>query len=385
MKNNWPTKKLGEVVDIRIGGTPSRNNPQYWGGENPWGTISDLNGQALYETKEYITELGVDNSNVKPIPAGTTLMSFKLTIGKVATAGTEIYTNEAIAGLVPKTSEVENKWLFYSLPTVNYDKYLSGAAKGKTLNKAILQEVEIPVPSIVNQQKIVERLDAIRKAQELCGIQIQKTEELFDSVFRNIFKDNHKNWREVTLAEISSKLGDGLHGTPKYISNGNYYFINGNNLEDGAIKYKENTKRVSPEEFTKYKKDLNNRTILVSINGTLGNVAFYNNEKVVLGKSICYINLMDKVDKDFVKYILSSMYFMNYARSEATGATIKNFSLKSMRAFKIYLPTIQLQKEIVKKLDAIQDYKKLLLKQKSLLKELFDSVLQKSMSGEMDK
>ena len=98
-------------------------------------------------------------------------------------------------------------------------------------------------------------------------------------------------WNEVRLEDITSILGDGLHGTPKYDDFGEYYFINGNNLSNGKIIFNEKTKRVSSEEARKHKKLLNENTILVSINGTLGNIAFYDNELVILGKSACYFNL----------------------------------------------------------------------------------------------
>lgn len=95
-----------------------------------------------------------------------------------------------------------------------------------------------------------------------------------------------EGWAWVNLDYISTKLGDGLHGTPKY-SNGEYYFINGSNLNNGKILLKHGTKKVSKEEALKHYRPLSNRTVLVSINGTLGNVAFYNSEKVILGKSAC--------------------------------------------------------------------------------------------------
>ena len=119
-------------------------------------------------------------------------------------------------------------------------------------------------------------------------------------------------WTEVLLKDVVSLLGDGLHGTPKYDNNGDYYFINGNNLYQGKILIKENTKRCSQEEYEKYKKNLNDRTILVSINGTLGNIAIYNGEKCFLGKSACYFNVQEDIDKSFVKYVVSNKTFQNY-------------------------------------------------------------------------
>lgn len=145
-------------------------------------------------------------------------------------------------------------------------------------------------------------------------------------------------WKEVTLGEISSKIGDGLHGTPKYDDEGPYYFINGNNLNCGKIIIKDDTKRVGKDEFVKNQKELNEQTILVSINGTIGNVAKYNNEQCILGKSACYINVSKEVDKEFIYYVLTSANFKKNITNEATGTTIKNVSLKQMREYKFNIP-----------------------------------------------
>jgi len=91
---------LGDVVDIKIGGTPSRRITKYFNGDNLWVSIAEMNGKTINDTKEKISDEGVKNSNVKLIPKGTTLLSFKLSIGKTAIAGKDLYTNEAIAELI---------------------------------------------------------------------------------------------------------------------------------------------------------------------------------------------------------------------------------------------------------------------------------------------
>ena len=153
-------------------------------------------------------------------------------------------------------------------------------------------------------------------------------------------------WREVQLRDIVSILGDGLHGTPEYSEDGSYCFVNGNNLNEGSITINQDTQKVSYSEYLKYKKELGDRTLLVSINGTLGNVAYYRGEKVILGKSACYFNLLDHVDKGFIRYVLSTPYFQKYIQTYANGTTIKNLSLKAMREFSFDLPPLQEQKEI---------------------------------------
>jgi type I restriction enzyme S subunit len=162
-----------------------------------------------------------------------------------------------------------------------------------------------------------------------------------------------QGWEWVRLGEIVSLLGDGIHGTPTYDETGEYFFINGNNLSDGVIEIKENTKRVSITEYEKRKKELTDRTVLVSINGTIGNVAFYGGEPVMLGKSACYLNLFTQIEKHYIKKLINSSYFLEYAFKSATGSTIKNVSLKAMREFCIPLPPLPEQHRIVARIDQL--------------------------------
>ena len=153
-------------------------------------------------------------------------------------------------------------------------------------------------------------------------------------------------WTIITLEDCTEILGDGLHGTPQYSENGEYAFVNGNNLVDGKIIIKKDTKRVDVSQYEKYKKPLNDRTILISINGTLGNIGTYNSEKIILGKSACYFNVKDSVDKDFIYYVVSSPVFKQYLENNATGTTIKNISLKQMREYSFSLPSLKEQERI---------------------------------------
>ncbi|HIF9437210.1 TPA: restriction endonuclease subunit S [Photobacterium damselae] len=161
------------------------------------------------------------------------------------------------------------------------------------------------------------------------------------------------NWPLVTLSEVTSRIGDGLHGTPKYDDNGDYYFINGNNLSNGKIVINEKTKRTDESQYLKHKKDLNDRTLLVSINGTLGNIGTYQGEKVFLGKSACYLNVLPNVNKDYVMYVLTSKHFQDYIHNLATGSTIKNVGLKLIREYEFQLPDIKTQDSIANVLVSI--------------------------------
>lgn len=115
----WETKSLAEVADILIGGTPSRSNPKYWDSEkktnNRWLSIANLNSDEITDTSEYLTDEGVKNSNVKLLPAGTIVMSFKLSIGKKAILQKPCYTNEAICGFVINNKDLlVTSYLFHA-------------------------------------------------------------------------------------------------------------------------------------------------------------------------------------------------------------------------------------------------------------------------------
>ena len=161
------------------------------------------------------------------------------------------------------------------------------------------------------------------------------------------------SWRWTRLNNIVSILGDGLHGTPTFSEKGEYYFINGNNLNNGSIIIKPDTKKVDVNEYNKYKKELNNNTMFISINGTVGNIAFYNNEQIILGKSACFFNLINEYLKKYLFYFFKTDYFIKYALINATGTTIRNVSLKVMRNTLIPIPSLVEQERIVKKLNHI--------------------------------
>ena len=157
------------------------------------------------------------------------------------------------------------------------------------------------------------------------------------------------SWEWVRGEDIVSLIGDGLHGTPVFSKEG-IPFVNGSNLIEGKISLTKSTKFVSEEEYLKYKKDLLPGTLFLSLNGTLGKVAKYHNEKIVLGKSAGYFSLIDLKMQDFIFYFLQSAIFKKYYDSKYTGSVIKNIPLKALRECIIPLPPLEEQSRIAAKI-----------------------------------
>lgn len=188
-------------------------------------------------------------------------------------------------------------------------------------------------------------------------------------------------WKAMQLENVTTKISDGLHSTPQYVSNSKFYFINGNNLINDKITITNITKCVTEEEYNSHKKNLNSSTILLSINGTIGNVAYYRGETVVLGKSAAYLNCSDDVNKRYIFYFLKTSKTQNHFISELTGSTIKNLSLKSIKNADIYLPPIPEQEKIVEVLETWDSYLEKLSRAIKLKKKVKKGLMQKLLRG----
>ena len=189
------------------------------------------------------------------------------------------------------------------------------------------------------------------------------------------FPEFSGEWDSERLENLTVSIGDGLHSTPVYCEQGDYCFINGNNIIDGKVSINEKTLRVTKEEAYKYNAALLKvDTILMSINGTIGNVALYNGENIMLGKSACYINPSSRIVREYLFHILSSPRIQAYFQGEVTGTTIKNLSLRTIRGSKILLPSNEEQKKIARLFSLVDEriatQNKIIEKLQSLIKGL---------------
>lgn len=263
---------------------------------------------------------------------------------------------------VKSKEELEQAYLNYHLLFFNDVIYhLGKGAAQRNLDVKAFRQLVIAIPPKPTQLSIVSELDKLNELIQIKKEQLKDYDALAQSIFYEMFGDpveNEKGWEVKKLKDISRKIGDGLHGTPEYSElDTGWYFINGNNLEDGCISIKSTTKNVTDSVRKKYYIEMDDFTLLVSINGTLGKSAFYNGENVILGKSACYIKLNKDVNKLFIYEIIRGEYFKRYAESVCTGTTIRNVSLKAMREFPIIYPPLSLQHSFAQKIEQIEQQK----------------------------
>lgn len=395
MKTSWPIKKLGEVAEIFNGKTPSRDEQRPSG--LPILKIKDVNEAGFFlGFQSFVDEEFYLRYSNKKIKVGDTLV---LNAAHNADyVGSKVFfANGQVDGVIatgewtiirPKGS-VEPYMLHTVLTIKNIRNSIKEIVRGIHLYPKDLEIINIPIPSLDAQKKIVERLDAIRKAQDLCDVQISKAEELFESILNNLSTIKNVNYK--SLFEVTDLVTD-------FVANGSFASLRENvkysRVEDFAIlirlldysnKFKGPFVYINEHayNFLSKSKLVFGDLILSNVGANLGTIFRVPNlnKPMSLGPNAVLIR-SKKYDKFLYFWFLSSVG-KSAIRSIVSQTGQPKFNKTDLRNIRVTVPEEKELQKIIEKLEGIQDYKKLLLKQKSLLKELFDSVLDKCMKGEL--
>ena len=203
--------KLGEVCTIVSGTTPKSTQPEYWDGDLNWVTPAELTEESnvIYESQRKITQQAVIDSSLKSFPAGTVLLSSRAPIGKVAIAGTEMYCNQGFKNLIC-SEKIYNRYLYHYLKSkAEYLNSLGRGATFKEISKAIVENIEIPLPPLAEQRKIAAVLDKVSDLIAKRRQQLTKLDELIKARFVEMFGDPKTNpykWDMRRLDEICENL-----------------------------------------------------------------------------------------------------------------------------------------------------------------------------------
>jgi len=451
LPDGWEVKALGEVARIELGKTPSRSNSIYWDTEkqtgNVWLSISDLpkqNMAVVSDSKEYLSDEGASISKI--VPRKTLMVSFKLTLGRLAYAGKDLYTNEAIASLyLFNPSQFAENYLYYYLTFYDWDKAAEGEEKikGKTLNKKILKELEILVPPLPEQERIVGVLDEAFEGIAIATAQaeknLQNARELFQSVLQSTFsqkggtqstdqekqiklslKEGHKKTDSTTRGRAASErliqgdlsLSVGMPNSPTKTG---WHWIKLTDiakLESGHTPSRRHPEYWGGEIPWVGIKDakLNHGGIIYETNQYTNGLGINNSSARILPKltvclsrtaSVGYVFIMGvemATSQDFVNWICSDGIipaFLKYLliaegkglSKYSSGAVHQTIYYPEVKAFHVCIPDLKKQQSIVEKLGSLSEETKRLeaIYQRKLdaLAELKQSLLQRAFTGQL--
>lgn len=400
---SWEWKNLSDVCHIAMGKTPSRSNKKYWDEDktsnNVWLSIADLtNAKSKYisDSKEYVSDLGA--GLFKPVAKGTLLMSFKLSIGKLAFAGTELRTNEAIVALPIKNDrQLLKAFLYYYLSYYDWDKEAGNdvKVKGKTLNKEKIKNIKIPLPSLSTQQKIVEKLDAIfaeiDRATVATESNIKNTKALFQSYLTEVF-DSLDTSRLYKLDDVVTRLTNGYVGATKniYLETGIPYLL-ARHVKNNVLTFDERT-FISDEFNKKNKKSiLKADDVLLVQSGHIGHSAVVplKHEGHNCHAMIVITTIKEILSGEFLSLYFQSNKMKNLFEKMRTGSTIKHLNCGDVKLLMIPIPSREEQENIIAKAKDIGSHvssvKEKILAKSVQLKLLRKAFLISAFSGELVK
>ena len=389
---SWELARLADICEIKLGKTPSRSDKSYWDeeklGSNVWVSIADLtklSSRFIADSKEYITNKGA--SLFKPVKAGTLLISFKLSIGKFAYANCDLYTNEAIVGLpIKDKNKINSDFLFYFLQFYDWDKETENDVKlkGKTLNKSKLNEIEVPLPSLSTQQKIVAKLDAIFSeiniAMGTAEANVKNAEALFQSYLTKIYDEDAKNSKVVTLGSVCKVIAGQSPESKNYNNKGEGlpFYQGKKHFGDMYI----NPPTIWTSEITK---EAIKNDILMSVRAPVGPVNIAT-ERICIGRGLAAIRATDKINQ---AYLYSYLLKIEKELIGNVGAVFNSINKTQIENLKLALPPISKQYTTISKISFIKNNVDIVFhSQIKKIKELISlkqSILQQAFSGELVK
>lgn len=358
----WPTRRLGDLCTTTSGGTPSRRKPEYFGGAISWVKSGDLNDGVVVQCEEFITEQGLQFSNAKLFDAGTLLIAmYGATVGKLGLLGMPAATNQAVCAIFPP-AELDRKFLFHFLLSIR-EKLIEKSTGGAqpNISQTIIRDLEIPLPPLAEQQRIVEILDRAAAIQRLRRAAEEKAREIIPALFVDMFGDpatNPKGWPMGSIGEVltacdygsSTKATDDAIGLPMLRM--------GNVDTDGALDLTKLKFVHLPEaEQQKYllrRGDvLFNRTNSRELVGKTG-VWLTDHEAVFASYFIRLRTDARRVLPEYLWAFLNSRASKARLFAMARGAIGQaNINSKELKAIPLPLPPMPLQQRFVSVLDAL--------------------------------
>ncbi len=394
----WPMAPISEFCTTGTGGTPSRDHPERYfkGGTIPWVKSGELRENTIYETEERVTDLALQESNVRMVPAGALLLAmYGATVGRLGVLGVPATTNQAICHILPDPQRASTRYLFYAIRSQIETLVARGVGGAQpNISQGIVKTLRIPLPPLPEQRRIAAILDKADELRAKRRTAIVKLDSLTQSIFLDMFGDpatNPKGWsEEVSLGEVSDIVsgvtkGRQLNGkvtrTVPYLAVIN---VQDRSLNLAMVK----TIEATEEEIERYR--LQKGDLLLTEGGDpdkLGRGTLWGDELPVCihQNHVFRVRLTSSaVEPLFLEWLIGSArgkrYFLRSAKQTTGIATI---NMTQLRGFPLLLPPVKLQREFARRLAAVECVKSAQRKSLANLNGAFSSLQHRAFRGEL--
>ncbi|SHJ67645.1 type I restriction enzyme, S subunit [Malonomonas rubra DSM 5091] len=402
----WITKPIGDVTTIINGGTPKSKVAEYWDGDVLWITPKDmgqLDSNYVSDTCRKISDKGLAKSSAKLIPANSVILSTRAPIGHLVINTLPMATNQGCRGLVP-SELLDTKYLFYFLRlNVGLLNDLGSGTTFKELSKSALAGVEIPLPSLPEQKRIVAILDEAFAGIDAAVANTEKNlanaRELFESYLNAVFTQKGDGWVEKKFGDADLiQIIDGDRGVnyPKkadFLDEGFCLFLNTKNVRPDGFNF-DTTMFITEEKDKALRKGkLKRRDVILTTRGTIGNIAVYDDsvayDAIRINSGMLIFRPNEKViQSEYLFEILRSGIMKSQIERFVSGAAQPQLPIKTLVNFSIPVPVdLADQGRIVARLKELsvetQSLETVYQQKLEALVELKQSILQKAFAGEL--
>ena len=377
--------RVSDAFDLRMGRTPSRKNLSYWrDGNHDWVSIADLGsfGKYVGGTKERINNLAIAETGIKPAPANTVLMSFKLSLGKTAITTAPVYTNEAIMAFVDKgVYPVDSSFMYHQCRAKDWTANTNTAVMGKTLNKKTLGQQMILLPGLTEQKAIARQLDFVECQLDNANEQLDQLDTLVKSRFVEMFGDlkNEPNkWDIKLLGEVcATRLGKMLDAK-RQTGNCSYPYLANTNVQWfrfdlTGLRYMDFT------DDDRIKFGLKNGDVLVTEGGEIGRCAIWREEipNCFFQKAVHRVRCDSEVLlPEYFVWCFKMKADLGLFEPYVSRSTIAHLTGKKIKQVPIPLPPFTLQQEFADFVAAVDKSRFVVQQQIDKLQILYDSLAQ---------
>ncbi len=381
--------RIEEFCKTGSGTTPSRENSNYYAdGTIPWVKSGELRENLILGTEETITAEALKKTSLKLVPKGAILLAmYGATIGRMAILGIDATTNQAVCHIIPDEKMADTRFVYRALQQ-KIPELISQASGGAqpNINQQKIKALEIPLPSLEQQQRIAQVLDAVDSLLGKRREGLKKLEVLLKSVFLEMFGDpvtNPKGWEEGVLGDVIYSAKDGPHVSPKYAEKG-IPFLSTRHIRPGKL-ILEDLKYLSPQEadihWKKCKPEFGD--ILYTKGGTTGFakvVDFHFDFAVWVHIAVLKTN-HKLINGLWLENLLNTEYCYWQSQEKTHGIANKDLGLTRMINIKIFIPPLELQAKFADTARKINTETVLLENSLSSLEKLFASLQHQAFNG----
>ena len=378
----WKECKLSEIMDLIGGGTPKTSNPDYWGGDIPWISVKDFNGERRYvgDTEKKITKLGLENSSTKILSKGDIIISARGTVGELAIIPSDMAFNQSCYGLRAKDF-VDSCFLYYLLKqSVNILKHNTHGSVFDTITRETFENISVKLPPLPTQQKIARILSSLDDKIELNNKINTNLEQQAQALFKNWFVDFEpfggkmpEGWKEADIYSIANII----YGSP-FASK----LFNTEKNGKPIIRIRD-LKDQHSDVYTPEERDdaylIQPKDIVVGMDGEF-RPYIWGSEPGWLNQRVCVFENKRPKGKAFLFFSIKPL--LDVVEKTQVATTVIHIGKKDFDKFQITLPTEDILDKFDELTDPILDQIVANRLENRRLAELRDTLLPKLMNGE---